>query len=74
MLDRLPTRLRPCFAPSDPDYVKIRYDLPGRRVRTFDALALGDSPGIAARTGYSVIVAGIEEGNSISPRVQDSFL
>ena len=44
-----------------PDYVKIRYDLLQQEYGVEDALAMGDGlASIAARTGYTVIIAGIE--------------
>ena len=74
VLDRFTDQSPALLRAIGPDYVKIRYDLLVGEYGPSDALALGDGlAGIAARTGYSVIVAGIEEGNSISPRVQDSF-
>ena len=74
VLDRFTDQSPALLRTIGPDYVKIRYDLLQQEYGVEDALAMGDGlASIAARTGYTVIIAGIEGDGPIAPYVQNSF-
>lgn len=74
VLDRFTDQSPALLRTIGPDFVKIRYDLLCEEYGLAHALAMGDGlAGIASRTGYSVIVAGIEEDGTISPNVHNSY-